>query len=168
MKTKMKQQLQNWLNRHVPLGKNGTKHANWILFACIFDVIVHLVSFEIYFQYCLNGLYQDDKHTVLYDPTGTDPMFQMLPFHMLIADWYKGPLMITLIMVALAFYNYRYHLQGSKSIYLMKRLPDQKDFVRRCMTLPALGVACSLVLSALAIGICYWAYVTYTPAIYLR
>ena len=38
-------------------------------------------------------------------------------------------------------YYYTYHYQGSKMMYLMKRLPDKWEVHRRCWTLPLAGTA---------------------------
>ncbi|MBQ3089707.1 MAG: hypothetical protein IJD21_03990 [Oscillospiraceae bacterium] len=41
-----------------------------------------------------------------------------------------------LVLVGL---NYLYHYQGSRSIYLMRRLPRRWELLRRCTTLPLAG-----------------------------
>ncbi len=59
---------------------------------------------------------------------------------------------------------YRYHFQGSKSIYLMKRLPDSHELWRRVFMVP---VGSALLLGASAIVILvfyYWVYMTFSPA----
>ena len=58
------------------------------------------------------------------------------------------------ITLALAFglYHYAFHHQGSKSIYLMRRLPNGFELHRRCWTVPvaaALIIAAAMVLTFL-------------------
>ena len=48
-------------------------------------------------------------------------------------------IMITITFLCSAFF-YFYHYDGSKMIYLMKRLPNKWELLRRCVTLPIAGV----------------------------
>ena len=50
--------------------------------------------------------------------------------------------------------NYRYFWQGSKSIYVMRRLKSRWEMHKRCWTLPLIGAAVML-LTAVVV---YWLY----------
>lgn len=66
-------------------------------------------------------------------------------------------------MAALAAWHYAYHYQGSRSIYLMRRLPSRWELWRRCLALPAAGAVCALLLAALLL-LCYFGlYLLLTP-----
>lgn len=60
-------------------------------------------------------------------------------------------------------YYYSYHWQGSKSIYLMRRLPDRWELARRCLALPVLGALACLLAGALVLGLYYGVYRLFTP-----
>ena len=167
MKTKMKQYLQNWLDAHVPLGLNGTAHAGWISRSIIGAAIFHFIGFSTYYDYCLGTLYRDEKRTILIDPNGEDQWVYMPSFGEMMENRYYLFILIALLMAALVIYNYKYHFQGSKSIYLMKRLPDKKDLTRRCLTLPLLGILACIILAAIVTGLCYLVYMSNTPEVYL-
>lgn len=47
-----------------------------------------------------------------------------------------------------AVQNYQSHYRGSRSIYLMRRLPDRWELHRRCLILPLLELAATLLLLA--------------------
>lgn len=66
-------------------------------------------------------------------------------------------------MVSQAVCHYQYHSQGSKSIYLMKRLPDRIELHRRCLTLPAAGLVICGLTAFLTIALCYGIYLYFTP-----
>lgn len=166
-KTLAKQQLQNWLNDRVPLGKSGTDTAGWIFGSVIGAAIFHFIGFATYYDYCLGALYTDEKRTMLMDPTGQDQWCWMPSFAEMMETRYYFFIFIALCMAALAVYNYKYHFQGSKSIYLMRRLPDQRDFARRCLTLPVLGILACVIFAAITTGLCYWLYMSNTPDVYL-
>ena len=51
----------------------------------------------------------------------------------------------------------------SKSIYLMRRVPDRWELPRRCAALPLLALAIGAVLTALCIGLCNLIYFKATP-----
>ncbi len=67
-------------------------------------------------------------------------------------------------MIILAAYHYSYHYQGSKSIYLMRRLPDRFELWRRCLTLPLLFAAAALLLAGLLLLLYFGLYLLVTPA----
>ncbi len=72
-------------------------------------------------------------------------------------------LVLALSMAAVAIYHYSYHYQGSKSIYLMRRLPDRWELPRRCLTLPLMGVLACLCVALLLLLIYYAVYMAFTP-----
>lgn len=92
----------------------------------------------------------------------------MADFGQVLGKWLSGFLMAAVGGVLLAVWHYRYHRQGSMSIYLMRRLPDRWLLHRRCLALPALVVAAA-VLVALALLLGYYAlYLWVTPEGCLR
>lgn len=68
-----------------------------------------------------------------------------------------------LCMVVFGVYHYVYHNQGSKSMYLMRRLPNRWELHRRCLTLPLLGILASVVLALLLLVLYYEIYMRCTP-----
>jgi len=78
-----------------------------------------------------------------------------------------GSLVVFLILavstLALMAYHYRYHYQDSKSIYLMKRLPDRWELWRRCLTLPVIFAAFVVLAGAVLLIAYYGVYMLVTP-----
>lgn len=56
-----------------------------------------------------------------------------------------------------------YHIQKSKSIYLMRRLPDRWELTRRCWSLTLMMVGLALVTYGLLLGVSWGLYVLFTP-----
>ena len=77
----------------------------------------------------------------------------MMPdFIDLVEHAFLGFFIAMLLALAFAFYHYAFHYQGSKSIYLMRRLPNRFELHRRCWTVPvaaALIIAAAMVLTFL-------------------
>lgn len=62
-----------------------------------------------------------------------------------------------------ALYHYAYHYNGSKSIYLMRRLPERWELHRRCLAVPAVGAVSSMALQGLLGSLYYLIYILCTP-----
>lgn len=65
-------------------------------------------------------------------------------------------------------YHYSYHFRGSKSIYLMRRLPDRWELHRRCLTLPIAMAVFFLLLGFIMLLLFFWAYFAAVPAQYIQ
>lgn len=88
----------------------------------------------------------------------------MPPFSRLIRFSTAGFILLFAAMIILAFNHYLYHQQGSKSIYLMRRLPDRWELFRRCAGIPILISVIGLILMGVMIGSYYFYYILHTPA----
>lgn len=65
--------------------------------------------------------------------------------------------------ICLAVYNYIGFHSGSKSHYLMRRLPNRWEYHRRCLALPLMTILASLILIPLLLGLYYAIYILFTP-----
>ena len=63
--------------------------------------------------------------------------------------------------------HYNYHYQGSKSIYMMKRLPKKSELWRRCLVLPV-TLALTSEAAAMILRLLFFAYyMIRTPVVFL-
>ena len=60
--------------------------------------------------------------------------------------------------------HYAHYYRGSKSIYLMRRLPDRTLLHRQCWTLPLLALGLTLLVLVLLPALYYLIYRYATPA----
>lgn len=74
-----------------------------------------------------------------------------------------GFLVVGCMMFGFMVGHYVYHYQISKSIYVMKRLPDKWELYRRCFTLPLIGLVISLFVAGLFYGISAFVYYYVVP-----
>lgn len=84
-------------------------------------------------------------------------------FANLIFGRFAGFLVMTGAMLVLMVYHYFYHYMDTKSIYLMKRLPNKRELLRRCLFAPVLGIGICVLCAVLLWGIYFWIYMTATP-----
>lgn len=87
----------------------------------------------------------------------------MPDFGVLLGRSLVGFLVVALGMIGLAAYHYAYHSQDSKSIYLMRRLPQRWELLRRCAAAPLLCALVSLLLAFLTLLLYYWFYMAFSP-----
>ena len=83
-------------------------------------------------------------------------------------SWYSAPVftgfsLLFLGAAILAAYNYSGFRNGSKSYYLMRRLPDKWEYHRRCLALPLAATLAGLVLIPVLMGLFYVLYLHATP-----
>lgn len=84
-------------------------------------------------------------------------------FYELLEGSFDGFLVFIVIMAGLIIYHYAYHYQGSKSIYLMRRLLDPLELHRRCLVFPIVSVV-TAVITALILWVFYYGiYLFFTP-----
>ncbi len=74
-----------------------------------------------------------------------------------------GFLILAIIMLMSCIYNYAYHWQGSKSIYLMRRLPNAWELHKRCLTLPIVSILICGIAAFILLCIYYGIYMAVTP-----
>ena len=80
-----------------------------------------------------------------------------------------GRLYSMFIFAALAFiipsaFHFAYHYRGSKSIYLMRRLPKKTELYKRCLLMPLIYLLMFLLATAALLLIYYVVYIYSTPA----
>lgn len=65
---------------------------------------------------------------------------RIAPFSEILGSALTGFLILACSMLFFAVLHYQSHFHGSRSIYLMRRLPDRWELHRRCLAGPALGI----------------------------
>ncbi len=67
---------------------------------------------------------------------------------------FYGFALLSLVLAGLAVWNYAAFRRGARADYLMRRLPNRWEYHRRCLAVPLLGIAAS-VLVALTLYVLY-------------
>ena len=82
-------------------------------------------------------------------------------------DIFKGSLwgyfILAFCMLLLIALRYAYYYQHSKSIYLMKRLPDRFELHRRCLIVPITAALLCIVAAFLIFLLYFGHYMLFTP-----
>lgn len=146
-------------DRFVPLGLDGKNESQWILAGLIVSALSALINFSNQYTDALSRLYVYGLGTKRLIPGAV-----MAPFYQTVMGCEVGFTLVCLAMALLAVYHYHYHTQGSKSIYLMRRLPRSWELHMRCLGLPVLGAAGAMASLGLLTVFFYLIYRFCTPA----
>ena len=141
--------LESWL----PPGMPWHSLQNLILTGCIASSIWSL--------YCPGQIYQSYRD--LFDSGKLIPETMMPDFVQLADNAFLGFGALILAMILLMAANYRYFVTGSKSIYLMRRLPRKYEMLKRCLSVPAAVILLALATAFLLLMTYYWIYCSVTP-----
>ena len=126
--------------------------------------------------YLCSGLYAalffipfGDAISNLYDYTSEGRVLRedavMRNFTVILGNSYIGYLIIAVFSLMMIFSTYLYYRQGgSKSIYLMRRIPSASELHIRCLTIPLAMFAISIASAFLCIVILYAIYMIFTPS----
>lgn len=125
------------------------------LFAAAF---ITFASFGVRFSEALSGLY-DKVH-----PDRLIAAAAMPSFRQLLAGSLTGFYAFLAILPLWALFHYLLHFRESKSIYLMRRLPQKSELAKRCLSAPAAAAVIALITALLSVLLCFIAYCLLTPA----
>jgi len=144
-----KQALKTKWERYYPLGfEHETERS--IFVACLFGASVWgIIGFYNRYSFWINSL---DKR---------NPEYRNF-YEILDKAFFWFPIVLAFLLAAVIM-HYAYHHTGSKSIYLMRRLPSKWELHRRCFAGP---IVCAVILLAVGIvlfGIFYASYMLFTP-----
>lgn len=145
------------LQRFVPLGVNARQELEWMFGGWMLSFFYSMGFLVRYEREYLSLFHTIDKRRVLLEGRFMPDFADLLGSHL------YGFLIVALCMLAVVVYHYVYHRQGSKSIYLMRRLPDGMELHRRCWALPVLCALGSILLAFVLLLIYYAIYMLVTP-----
>ena len=147
----------NFLKKNAPPGADILKQANWYFGGLIF-IGVWSLGFVFRFFSAYEQLSQQMARP--YFITGE----AMMPeFTELLGGSLRAVYIIVLVLLICIIMNYASFYQGSRSIYLMKRLPNPWELHRRCLLLPLVGMAAALILGFSLLMIYFAVYMLVTP-----
>jgi len=147
------------LDRFVPVGLDGKKEGQWIGTGMAVAAFAAILNFANQYTDALSRLYVYGLGTRRLNAGAV-----MVDFIHLMPGCALGFSLVCLAMVLLGVYHYHYHTQGSKSIYLMRRLPKSWELHMRCLGIPVLGAVGSMALLGLLSALFYLIYLSCTPA----
>lgn len=148
--------------RFMPLGIN-MERANALFGGCIFiGIAEHLIFF---FQYlmALNKIQSSIKGITIVSGVKM-PYFWDLEAH----TYYGYIIAILMVLFLQAYWNYEYYNKKTKSVYVMRRLPDRREYPKTIWVAPIMQALFIAMIAVIHTAIDFCVYVLSTPEIALH
>lgn len=144
------------ISRYAPPGFNVKAEIHFFITGLAAAAIFSSVFF-LQYKLSLDALYIDQvKKTLI-------PGIVMDDFSEILGIYLYGFFILALCMAGMIIFHYSYHHKDSKSIYLMKRLPDRSELHKRCLILPISASLLSLLTAFIIMLIYFGVYMIFTP-----
>ncbi len=151
------------ITRYAPPGSNIKQQTDFFIVGNIISIIYSLYFFVEYFNNYQNLFEFDGTKRILISGA------QMPDFPLILNKFLIGiPIVAICMMFYVVFYYASYYQGGSKSIYLMKRLPKKSELHKRAWTLPLIFTAITLLIGFLVAVFYLCFYLLITPEQSLR
>ena len=145
--------------RYSPPGYDSRIEVRFYIIGNIIAFTVSLLFFASYASERIK-LYDYDRVLKKYVLNETKTMAD---FTEVLNGYLLGFVFLAVIMLTFTVFRYSYYRQGSRSIYLMKRLPRKNEIHKRALPSP-ITAFCSCLIYALVLRILYFVlYVILTP-----
>lgn len=147
------------LKRYAPPGANVEKQITWFFKLDISGLVYVFVT------YLSRYLMERKLLFEIYGARGRLRSNAVMPdFTELTENMFLFHLILIFFLFGMIAVNYASYYRGSKSIYLMKRLPDPMERYWRCLALPLAGIFIIVLTALAALLICFGIYMLCTPA----
>ena len=120
-----------------------------------------------YFQH-RDNLFDTNETGKLIEGAVMEDFYVLLGFDGKYEQVFIGFLITAIVMLGFTILHYSYYRQGSKSIYLMKRLPHPAEIHKRALILPFAAVLCCVIAAFLVMVLYFAIYVLATPTVCLQ
>ena len=154
----MKENTRNhWMKKHAPLGFPIEKEVSAWIFCMVASTF-----------WCMRFLIRYwDYRGQLFEIRGGRKILlenaKMPNFEFLTKDLFEVFGVVILFCAVVIAYHYYYHYQGSKMMYLMRRLPNNWEVHIRCFTLPVFASVIAILYMMVLRLLFYAIYVFCTP-----
>ncbi|MBO5352843.1 MAG: hypothetical protein J6A77_06050 [Lachnospiraceae bacterium] len=155
---RQKRWFPEFMKRFAPPGMDTDRQINGYLTG-LFLMLLFSVDYFVRYQNAWRGLfYWPEEGEKILIPGAVMPDFSEM-----LGESLRGFFLYCLILLAAVVWNYLYYYQGSRSIYLMKRLPNPMERHKRAWVLPLLAVGLTLAAAFVVLVLYFEFYMIVTP-----
>ena len=144
-----------------PPGMDTSKEQGFFITGMVLSLLYSITYLDAYW----------DEYRLLFQRVGTEKILRpertIAPFFEILDKRLMGYLILVTCMFVAVGIRYAYYRQGSQSIYLMRRLPDQGLLHRTCWVQPLVRMGLSLLAMLVSMAVFFGIYVFVTPAVCL-
>ena len=147
--------MKSKLDRYFPAGYDPSAELKWALTGW-------LLSIGWSMRFLIN--YADTIRTMHFaEEQGRRNAFVLSTFPRCIDNCFWGFGIVIIFLIFAVILHYRWHYTGSRSIYLMRRLPNRFELTRRCLMFPVAAIIICLLTMALLYFVYRTIYIHCTP-----
>ena len=151
------------LIRYSPPGMNLSQEKNFIIWGMSLSVIYSVFYWLGNYIEAYNRLFIREGGRKILNTNAV-----MLDFRALIGKSLIGFVIVAFIMLGFIIYHYIYYRQGSKPIYLMKRLPRKSEMHIRALAIPFGVIILSFITAFILLLIYFAIYMIATPKVCIQ
>lgn len=150
--------INNYLTRYSPPGMDLKLEKRFFIWGMILSVSYSILYFFTNYSNAYYELYIYVSGKAILNTNANMPDFRSL-----IGLSFIGFAIVAIMMVGFIIYRYSYYNQGSKSMYLMKRLPQKSELHKRALVVPFIAMLLCLLTVFILLMIFYAVYMLATP-----
>ena len=143
-----------------PPGMDTSKEQGLFITGMVCSLLYSVSFFDAYWDE-YRRLYTSGREKILRPERTIAPFLEILDKRLM------GYVILAACMFVAVAIRYAYYRQGSRSIYLMRRLPDGGLLHSTCWVQPLVRVGLSLLAALVSLAVFYGIYVFVTPAVCL-
>lgn len=155
---KNKDGKRSWMETYAPPGISFAREVTYWKLLMIAGTLWSML-FLLQYVECRNALYKTVAGKKVLIEGAMMPTFE---------DLMTGRLelfyLVIIYCIIIAAYHYFYHYQGSRMMYLMKRLPNKWEVHVRCLSLPTCGSVIAVIVMLVLKMVYYTIYTLCTPS----
>ncbi len=148
--------MMNKLEKFIPLGMNIRLELSKYT-SVLFIATIYSLTFLYSFWLEKSDLYYDGQNLQLLEGAIMPDFVDILNLSLF------GYVVVIFAMLIMIFRYYLYHHTGTRSVYLMRRLPNKSEYHKRCLAMPIFVAILSIVLAYIFLLIYYQYYMHNTP-----
>lgn len=152
------------LSRYIPLGRKSSQPMQGGIFLLVVACLRAVVELMDNYLAARDALFETVRVSMIDSHRELIPGAIIQPFSNLVQGSLDFFPLFWLFMAWEVIDCYLYHWKDTRSIYLMRRLPDKWDLHRRCWGRPLIYTAGSIALAAVILLFYFAIYLVFTPA----
>lgn len=155
---KAKEKIQNWMKMYAPPGIAISQEASyWMMTMGI--ATIWCLQFLLRYWDNLSSLYEINGSRKIVIEGAMMPAFWDLTYNL-----FEVFYLVILFCGVMIVYHYYYHYQGSRMMYLMRRLPNRWELHIRCLALPMIAAVLAMIYMLVLKILFYAIYIFCTPS----
>lgn len=149
--------MKEWIRRNSPPGMSLQSEKNVFVFGMCLATLYSL-GFVLSYIKAYEDLFLKSRYQWVLRENA------LMPYYVeLVQPVLSGFLVLAICMLLFSIYRYSFFYQGSKSIYMMRRLPQRSELFKMCLCVPCAAAAVCVLAAMVLFFVYFGIYMIFTP-----